>query len=138
MANFVEFEVLSEDISTGDVHDFAADSFKWYFTNTAPDAAADTQKTELPSELANGNGYTTGGLAADLSIARSGGQTTVSLASNVVLTATGAVGPFRYLCLYNDTATNEEVLGYLDHGSSVNMVNTDTYTIPSGALFTIN
>jgi hypothetical protein len=55
-----------------------------------------------------------------------------------VLTATGAVGPFRYLCLYNDTATNEEVLGYLDHGSSVNMVNTDTYTIPSGALFTIN
>jgi hypothetical protein len=67
MASFVEFEVLSEDISTGDVHDFAADSFKWYFTNTAPDAAADTQKTELPSELANGNGYTTGGLAADLS-----------------------------------------------------------------------
>jgi hypothetical protein len=77
-------------------------------------------------------------LAADLSIARSGGQTTVSLASNVVLTATGAVGPFRYLCLYNDTATNDEVLGYLDHGSEVTMANTDTYTIPAGALFTVN
>jgi hypothetical protein len=30
------------------------------------------------------------------------------------------------------------VVGYLDHGSNVTMANTDTYTIPSGALFTIN
>jgi hypothetical protein len=137
MATFVEFEVLSEDIGN-EVHDFADDTFKWYFTNTAPDAAADTQLSELPTEIANGNGYTTGGLTADLSQARSGGQTTVSLASPVVLTATGAVGPFRYICLYNDTAANDEVVGYLDHGSNVTMANTDTYTIPAGALFTVN
>jgi hypothetical protein len=137
MATFVEFEVLSEDLGL-EVHAFGADTFKWYFTNTAPDAAADTQLSELPTEIANGNGYTTGGLTADLSQARSGGQTTVSLASPVVLTATGAVGPFRYICLYNDTAANDEVVGYLDHGSNVTMANTDTYTIPSGALVTIN
>jgi hypothetical protein len=50
------------------------------------------------------------------------------------------VGPFRYLILVNDTPTSplNPVVGWLDHGSAVTMANTDTYTIPAGALFTIN
>src|SRR5262245_57556768 len=106
MATFTEFEVLSEDIANKG-HDFNSDSFKWYLTNTAPDVAADTQKSELPTEVSNGNGYTTGGLSATITFSRSGAQTTVSQTGDVVLTASGAVGPFRYACLYNDTTTND-------------------------------
>lgn len=127
--------MLSEDLAEK-VQNLDSDTFKWYFTNTAPDSAADAAIADLPTELANGNGYTTGGLAAGISTSRTGGQTAVSLDSNVVLTAEGAVGPFRYLCLVNTTASR--FVGHLDHGSSVTMANTDTYTIPSGALFTIN
>jgi hypothetical protein len=136
LATFVEFEVFSEDLCNK-LHDLNTDSFKWYFTDTAPTASGDSVKADLPAELANGNGYTTGGLASTLSFSRTGNQTTVS-GTQVVLTATGAVGPFRYLCLYNESTASDSLIGYLDHGSSVTMANTDTYTIPAGSLFTVN
>jgi hypothetical protein len=91
LATFVEFEVFSEDLCNK-LHDLNTDSFKWYFTDTAPTASGDSVKADLPAELANGNGYTTGGLASTLSFSRTGNQTTVS-GTQVVLTATGAVGP---------------------------------------------
>jgi hypothetical protein len=136
MATFTEFESFSEALANK-VHDIDSDTFKWYFTNTAPSASADLLLADLPTEIANGNGYTTGGLTADLSFSRSGGQTTVTQTA-VVLTATGAVGPFQYVALYNSTAASGPLVGYLDHGSAVTMANTDTYTITSGTLFTIN
>ena len=135
MAAFVESDILSEDLANK-VLDLNSDTFKWYLTNTAPDTAADAAIADLPTELANGNGYTTGGLTAVITYSRSGQTTTVSQTGNVVLTATGAVGPFRYLCLVDTTASR--FLGHVDHGASVTMANTDTYTIPSGSRFTIN
>lgn len=48
--------------------------------------------------------------------------------TDLTLTATGAVGPFRYIYIYNDTATNDELIGYYDYGSAVSMVNGDTFT----------
>jgi hypothetical protein len=137
MATFVEFESLSEAISTKLIQ-ATTDTFKVYFTNTAPSAAADAVLGDLPAEIANGNGYTTGGLTADITASRSGNTTTWSLASPVVLTATGAVGPFQYWVIYSDTSAAANLVGYLDHGSAVTMANTDTYTIPAGAILTVN
>lgn len=138
MATFTEFEVFSEDLSNK-IHDLNSDSFKWYFTDTAPTLSGDSVRADLPTELANGNGYTTNGLATTLSFSRTGNVTTVS-GTITTLTATGAVGPFRYLVLYNDTPASplDPLIGMLDHGSSVTMANTDTYTIPAGSLFTVN
>ena len=39
------------------------------------------------------------------------------------LAATGVVAQFRYAVIYNDTASNDELIGYIDIGSEVNMVN---------------
>jgi hypothetical protein len=96
------------------------------------------------TQISTGNGYTqvsdgAGGLVPTISFARSGQTTTIS-GTQVVLTATGAVGPFRYIILVNDTPTSplNPVVGWLDHGSAITMANTDTYTIPAGAIFTIN
>ena len=48
---------------------------------------------------------------------------------DLVSTATGAVGPFQYVVLYDDTATNKEIIGFYDYGSSLSLGNGDTFTI---------
>ena len=47
-----------------------------------------------------------------------------------ILSATGTVGPFQYVYIYDDTATNDELIGYYDFGSAI--------TLSSGAAFTID
>lgn len=137
MATFVEVDVFSEDMANK-IHDLNSDTFKWLLTNSAPAVGTTFLKSNV-TEITGGTGYTTGGATTTLSFSRTGQTTTVS-GTQVVITATGAVGPFRYLVLFNDTPTTplDPVIGYLDHGSAVTMAATDTYTIPAGALFTIN
>lgn len=49
--------------------------------------------------------------------------------ADLVLTASGSVASFRYVVLYNNTATNKELIGWYDYGSTTTMANGDTFTI---------
>jgi len=49
--------------------------------------------------------------------------------ADLVLTASGAVGPFQYVYIYDDGSTGDKLIAYYDHGSAVTLANTDTYTI---------
>jgi len=49
--------------------------------------------------------------------------------ADLVLTASDTVATFRYVVLYNDTATNDELIGWYDYGSNVSMVASDTFTV---------
>lgn len=50
--------------------------------------------------------------------------------TDLVLTVSGGnAAPFRYVVLYNDTATNDELIGWYDYGSDVTVLNGETFTI---------
>jgi len=48
---------------------------------------------------------------------------------DLTLTATGAVGPFRYVYIYDDKSTGDKLIAYYDYGSSISLASTDTFTI---------
>lgn len=143
MATWTRPDVFSLNLANK-VYDLDSDTFRFVLSNTAP-VAGTTNLLSNVTQIATGGGYTqmtdgAAGLLATMSALSSSGQvTTVALASNVVLTASGAVGTFRYIILIDDTPTSplNPVVGWLDHGVAITMAATDTYTIPSGTLFTI-
>jgi hypothetical protein len=143
MPAFVEPDILSEDMANK-VHDFNSDTFRWALSNTAP-VLGTTFLLSNVTQISGTNGYTTvadgAGLNANVTFSRSGQTTTVATVGAAVITATGAVGPFQYLILINDTPTSplNPVVGWVTLTSAITMANTDTFTIPAASqLFTIN
>ena len=53
--------------------------------------------------------------------------------TDLVLTASWAVWPFRYIIIYNDTATNDELISWYDYWSAVTLASWDTFTIDFSA-----
>jgi hypothetical protein len=103
--------------------------FKALLTNTAP-TAANAVKTDL-TEISAGNGYTAGGSTLATSTAAVSNTTNkASVTSDVTITATGAVGPFRYVDMYDDTPTSpaDPLVAWWDYGSSISLANTETFT----------
>lgn len=135
MATFTFFNSAKEALPEK-VHNLGADSLKWMLTNTAP-LATNSVKADL-TEIAAGNGYTAGGAAVTVSSsAQSGGTYTLALNSCTFTASGGSFAAFRYIVLYNDTATNDELIGYLDYGTSYTLTTGSTFTIPAGTAFTL-
>ena len=137
MASFNKYEVFGENLSEK-VHDLNADTLKVMLSNTAPNAATHELRSQA-TELGAGNGYTSGGDDVQNATSRSGGTTSITGVDTVV-TASGAVGPFRYDILYNDTPTSplDPLIGWWDYGSSISLASGETFTSDFGAsLFTV-
>jgi hypothetical protein len=49
--------------------------------------------------------------------------------ADLVLTASGTVAGFRYVVIYNDTATSDDLVGWYDYGSDLVLVLGETFTI---------
>jgi hypothetical protein len=126
MAAYNKFQCFSEDLVEG-VHNFASNTFKVYLSNATPSASADLVKADL-AEITAGNNYTAGGDPTTITVARSGLTTTVS-GTQVSWTATGAVGPFRYAVLYNDTSASDSLIAWWDYGSSVTLASGESFTV---------
>ena len=127
MADFNKFNSFIEAIAEK-VHNLGSDQLKVALTNTAP-IATNTVYANLTAPLATTNlsGATPFNITTTTSAQTTG--TYKLVLADLVLTATGAVGPFRYVVLYNDTATNDELIGWFDYGSSISLANQETFTI---------
>ncbi len=131
MATFVKFHQFVEDLGLG-VHNLDTGALKVYLTNATPDQTADLVKTDL-AEITNQNGYT-----APVDVtgvwSETGGTATLA-GTDITITATGAVGPFRYAVLYNDTPTSpaDPLIGYWDYGSAITLANGETFTVDFGS-----
>lgn len=53
--------------------------------------------------------------------------------ADLVLTASGTVATFRYVVVYNDTATGDPLICWFDYGSNVTLLNGETFTIDFSA-----
>ena len=128
MATLTKFEKFSENLGKG-VFNLSTDQLKIALTNTAPNAATDSVYTDIVSPIAGTNldGATPFNVTTT-SFAQTGGTAKLVLA-DLTLTATGSVGPFQYVVLYSDTASNKELIGYYDYGSAVTLATNDTFKV---------
>ncbi len=136
MATCVFYDPWFDDVMEG-VHTLGSNTLKLVLSNTTPNAA-DDQLSDV-TQITGANGYTTGGeTLTSVTSTQTSGTYTLS-ADPVIFTASGGtMGTFRYITLYNDSATNDELICYWDHGSTVSLTDTQTYTITfgSGNVFT--
>lgn len=124
-------------------HQFSTDVQKVMLALTAP-VATNSVKGDI-TEIAAGNGYTSGGNSIANSWASVSGVGTLT-GTKVTWTASGGnIADFRYVVLYNDTQTSpsKPLLLYWDNGSTVTLATGATFTVkfnsgdPTGTVLTI-
>lgn len=128
MAAFNKFNSFVEALAEKK-HDLGTDTLKVMLTNTAP-VATNTVKANL-TEISAGNGYTAGGNTASVtSSAQTSGTYKLVLGDPATWTASGgSIGPFQYAVLYNDTATNDELIGWWGYGSAVTLADGESFAV---------
>lgn len=130
MATFNKYQQFVENLGKG-VHNFTSDStctVMVALSNTAGDADAtkatlsqitEVSYTNLSSREVTGITWehTTG--------------TAHMTATDLVLTASGAVATFRYVILYDDVPTSpaDPLIGWYDYGTTVTLASGETFTI---------
>lgn len=124
MATFTKFNSFTEALAEK-VHNLGSDTLKIALTNSAP-IATNTVLANL-TEIAYTN------LSARTLTISSSSQTSGTyklVIADIDLTSTGGTtGPFRYVVIYNDTATNDELIAFYDYGSSITLADGEKLTV---------
>lgn len=129
MATFNKINAFVENLAEK-VHNLESDTLKVVLTNTAP-VATNTILSNI-TQIANGNGYTTGGTQATQSSSAQSSGTYKLVLGDVTFTASGgSIGPFRYAVLYNDTPTSpaDPLIGWYDYGSSITLADGESFVV---------
>ena len=122
-----KFQQFVEDIAN-EVHNLGSDQLVVALTNSAPTAtdAVLTDLTQVSYTNCSTRNITT----------TSSEQTTGTyklILVDLVLTASGDVGPFRYVTIYNDDSASDSLIGYFDYESSITLHSGDTFTVDFSA-----
>ena len=127
MATYTKFQQFVEDLAHG-VHDLETDAITVALSNTAPSASDDAVLADITT-------VSTAKLDDVTPTISSSGQTSGTyklVLADLTMTASGAVGPFRYVILYNDTAANDPLICFFDYGSEVTLASGDTFKLDFG------
>ena len=124
MASYQKFNSFVEALAEK-VHNLGADTLKIALSSVSPVAAN--------SVLADLTQISYTNLSARTITTTSSGQTSGTyklVLADLTLTASGgAVASFRYITIYNDTATNKELVGFYDYGAVVVMADGDQFVL---------
>ena len=128
------FECFVEDVAEKK-HNLGSDQLVVALTNTLPVSATDavlTDITEISYTNLSSRDITT------TSSSQTSGVYSLIL-TDLTLTASGSVGPFQYAVIYNNTAANDELIGWLDYGSAVTLGSGETFDLdfPATALVSL-
>lgn len=140
MATYNKFQDFTEQQLIG-THDWDTNVFKVMLVYSPAPSATNSFKSNL-TEISAVNGYTAGGTATTITVSETSGTATVQ-GTEVVFTASGgSFGPFQYAVLYNDSATNKNLVAWWDYGSAVTLNSGDTFTVKfnnasPGTIFTL-
>lgn len=130
MVAFTKFNMFVDEVASGG-HNLKTCVAKAALTNTAPpNPLTDTVwSTGVFPAPTNANNYTAGGYTMTNSSGAASSYLFKMILADALVTATaGGIGPFRYVILYNSSATNK-LIGYYDYGSSITLNDTETFTI---------
>lgn len=113
-------EALSEK-----AHNLGSDQLKIALTNSAPSTSNTVLAniTEITYTNLSTRNVTT------ISSAQTSGTYKLDLTDLVLTSTGGSTGPFRYIVLYNDTAASDELIYFLDYGSSITLAADESLTI---------
>lgn len=106
------------------------DTLSCYLSNATPSASADDVKTDL-AEISTGNGYT-GSQDTQNTFAEATGTGTLT-GTDITISASGSVGPFQYVPLFDDTHASDVLAGWWDYGSALTLASGESFTIDFGA-----
>lgn len=122
--SFNKINTFCLDLGKG-VHNFSSDTLKVALTNSAPVATNTVLSniTEISYTNCSSRTITT------TSWTQSSGTSKLVLADLLLTASGGSVGPFRYVVLYNDTAASDQLIGWYDYGSSITLLDTNTFNI---------
>lgn len=123
MASFVKIDSFVENLAEKFI-DLGGTGLTVALTNTAHTASWD--------ELADLTQVSYTNLSSRVITVASSAQTSGTyklVLTDLVLTASGSVGPFRYIYIYDDASTNDKLICYYDYGSSISMSSGETFTI---------
>ena len=129
MATYNKFQCFVEDICEKK-HNLGSDTLKVALSNAsnAPSASADVKLADITTVAVTNLDSVT--LTVSSSSQTSG--TYKLVLADKTMTASGAVGPFQYVIIYNDTASNKELICWYDYGSEVTLASGDTFKLDFG------
>lgn len=124
MAAYTKFNSFVEAIAEK-VHNLGSDAIMVALCSVAPVAgnAVLTDLTQIAYTNCSSRAVTT------TSSAQTSGTYKLVLADLVLTASGGSIAAFRYVVLYNNTATNKELIGFFDYGSSLTLLDTETLTL---------
>ena len=130
MATYNKFNSFVEALAEKK-HDLSSDTLKVALSNAAnaPSASLDLLLADIVTvSVANLDNVT-------LSVTSSGqtAGTYKLVVADKTMTASGAVGPFRYIIIYNDTpVTDKPLICFFDYASEVTLASGDTFKLDFG------
>lgn len=123
MATFTKVDSFNESLAEK-IHNLGTDQLMVALTNTAPVTTNTVLAniTEITYTNISSRVLTTTSSSTAAGVYR-------LILADLTLTASGAVGPFRYIVIYNNTATNKDLIGFSDYGSSISLATGETFKL---------